>query len=189
MLNFIAVKEDITERKHAQDELQKLAITDPLTGLFNRRHFFEVAEKEFAKSVRYHRPLSVILFDIDLFKNINDTYGHIIGDQTLIQIGKLLLEMGRQTDMAARYGGEEFVILLTETDCADADVVAERLKKLMEDSPIQSGKDDVHFTASFGVTGMDENAPSETLDRLISQADQALYEAKRTGRNRVVCYS
>ncbi len=189
ILNFIAVKEDITERKHAQDELQKLAITDSLTGLFNRRHFFEIAEKEFAKSVRYRRPLSVILFDIDLFKDINDTYGHIIGDQTLIQIGKMLLEMGRQTDIAARYGGEEFIILLTETDCADTKIVAERLRKLMEDFPIQSDKKgDIHFSASFGVSGMDENAPSETLDRLISQADQALYEAKRTGRNRVICY-
>jgi diguanylate cyclase (GGDEF)-like protein/PAS domain S-box-containing protein len=188
ILNFIAVKEDITERKHAQDELHKLAITDSLTGLFNRRHFFAIAEKEFAKSARYHRPLSVILFDIDLFKDVNDTYGHIIGDQTLIQIGKLLLETGRQTDVAARYGGEEFVILLTETDCADAKIVAERLRKLMEDSPIQSDKGDIHFSASFGVAGMGENAPYETLDRLISQADQALYEAKRTGRNRVVCY-
>jgi diguanylate cyclase (GGDEF)-like protein/PAS domain S-box-containing protein len=186
ILNFIAVKEDMTERKHARDELQKLAITDSLTGLFNRRHFFEVAEKEFAKSIRYHRPLSVILLDVDLFKNINDTYGHSIGDQTLVQIGKLLLEKGRQTDMPARYGGEEFVILLTETEYADAKTVAERLRILMEESPIQSLKGDIHFTASFGVAGMGENDPSETLDRLISQADQALYEAKRMGRNRVI---
>ena len=144
-----------------------------------------MAEKQFAKSIRYHRPLSVILFDIDWFKDINDTYGHSIGDQTLTQIGKLLLEKGRQTDMAARYGGEEFVILLTETEHADAKTVAERLRKLMEESPVQSLKGDIHFTASFGVAGIGENAPSETLDRLISLADQALYEAKRTGRNRV----
>ena len=188
VIGHLIIFRDITERKHVQDELQKLAITDSLTGLFNRRHFFEIAEKEFVKSVRYHRPLSVILFDIDLFKDINDTYGHIIGDQTLVQIGKLLLETERQTDIAARYGGEEFVILLTETDCADAKIVAERLRKLMEDFPIQSDKGDIHFSASFGVSGMGGNAPSETLDRLISQADQALYEAKRTGRNRVVCY-
>ncbi len=188
ILNFIAVKEDVTERKHAEDELQRLARTDSLTGLSNRRYFFEVAEKEFAKSVRYDRPLSVVLFDIDLFKGINDTYGHLIGDRVLIQVGNLLTKQERETDVAARYGGEEFIMLLPETNYARAMVVAERLRKLLEDSPVYNDNDTIRFTASFGVTGKDMNKNTETFDHLISQADQALYEAKRTGRNRVVSY-
>lgn len=188
ILNFIAVKEDVTERKHAQDELQRLARTDPLTGLFNRRHFFEVAEKEFNKSVRYNRPLSVILFDIDLFKEINDTHGHIIGDQVLMQIGNVLRNKERETDLAARYGGEEFVVLLPETDCEGAKSTAERLRKLVEDSLIYNDKFTIHFTASFGVAGKDMIKSTDTFDHLISQADQAMYTAKRMGRNRVASY-
>ncbi len=185
-INFVAIKEDITERKNFQDNLQRFATTDALTGLFNRRYFFEVAEKEFAKSIRYERPLSVILFDIDLFKNVNDTFGHIVGDQVLALIGKLLQEYGRETDITARYGGEEFVILLTETDLDHAKIVTERLRKLLETSSIQDEKGVVRFTGSFGITGRDAN--NKTFDQMIRQADQALYQAKREGRNRVICY-
>ena len=188
MINFIAVKADITERKHAQNELQRLARTDPLTGLFNRRRFFEIAEKEFAESIRYDRPLSVIILDLDLFKEINDTYGHLVGDQALIHIGKLLLKASRTPDTAARYGGEEFVVLLPETEGANAKIFAERLRKLVEDSPIQSGNNTIHFTVSIGVAGKKTTAEVETLDQLISQADQALYKAKGKGRNQVICY-
>lgn len=184
--NFIAVKVDITERKHVQDELQRIARTDSLTGLFNRRYFFEIAEKEFAKSIRYDRPLSIILLDIDLFKEINDTYGHLFGDLVLNHIGKLLLQKERETDVVARYGGEEFVMLLPETDCSGARKAAERLRKLLADSPIHRGSDTIRFTASFGVAGKEPDNMVETLDHLISQADQALYRAKRAGRNQVV---
>ena len=177
---------NITEYKHSQNELQRLARTDSLTGLFNRRYFFEIAEKEFAKSVRYDRPLSVILFDIDLFKEINDTFGHLIGDQALAHIGKLLQKYGREADLTARYGGEEFIILLPETDCVGAKTVAERLRTLMEDLSIQDEKGMVRFTASFGVAG--KNLTTKTFDQLVGQADQALYQAKGAGRNRVVCY-
>jgi diguanylate cyclase (GGDEF)-like protein len=178
---------EIDERKRIQDELQKIARTDPLTGLFNRRHFFEIAEKEFAESVRYHRPLSVIILDLDLFKDINDTYGHLVGDKALIHIGKLMAEAIRTPDTLARYGGEEFVILLPETVNANAMIFAERLLTLIKDYPLKTGSDEIYLTASFGVAGkLDEG--KETFDHLISKADQALYKAKRDGRNRVVCY-
>lgn len=181
------LEREIEKRKRIQDELQKLARTDSLTGLFNRRYFFEIAEKEFAESTRYNRPLSVIILDLDLFKDINDTYGHLIGDQALIHIGKLLQIAIRTPDTAARYGGEEFVVLLPETESAQAILFAERLRKLVEDSPVQNGNASISLTASFGVAGY-QTKGEEKFDQLISKADQALYMAKGNGRNRVVCY-
>ena len=123
------LSEEITERKHAEDELKRLASVDFLTGLFNRRHFFEIARKEFLKSTRYNRPLSVVIFDIDMFKSVNDTHGHLVGDQALAHIGKLVLEITRKPDIPARYGGEEFIILLPETDRDNAQIFAERLRQ------------------------------------------------------------
>jgi diguanylate cyclase (GGDEF)-like protein len=184
-----ALTQEITERRRIQDELQRLASTDPLTGLFNRRYFYEIADKEFSKSVRYQRPLSVIILDLDLFKETNDTFGHVVGDQALIHIGKLLRIKERETDTVARYGGEEFVMLLPETNRASAKMVAERIRKLVEESPIQIDGHTIRLTASFGVTGKYDNQTAETFDNLISQADRALYQAKSVGRNQVVFYS
>ena len=183
----LTLEREIEERKRIQDKLQKLARTDSLTGLFNRRYFFEIAEKEFSESIRYDRPLSVIILDLDLFKEINDTYGHLVGDQALIHIGKLLRKAIRTPDTAARYGGEEFVVLLPETGSAKAMIFAERLRKLVEDSPVQNGNASISLTASFGVAGY-QTKGEEKFDQLISKADQALYMAKGNGRNRVVCY-
>lgn len=181
------LSEEIAERKITQKELQQLARTDPLTGLINRRHFFEIAGKEFAKSVRNSRPLSVIILDLDLFKKINDTYGHLVGDQALIHIGNLLLKKARESDLPVRYGGEEFVVLLPETNLERPEIFAEHLRKIVEDSPIHYDNASISLTVSIGVAGI-ENTPSEyTLEQLISQSDQALYQARRTGRNRVVC--
>jgi diguanylate cyclase (GGDEF)-like protein len=179
---------EIDERKRIQDELQKLARTDSLTGLFNRGYFFEIAEKEFAKACRYNRPLSVAILDLDLFKDVNDTYGHLVGDRALIHVGNILRKMIRKPDIAARYGGEEFVVLLPETDHAAALDFAERLRELMENSPVKNNSDRIKLTISIGVASMYEDAIEETFDHLISQADQVLYQAKRNGRNQVVCY-
>ena len=179
---------DITERKQAEEKIQKLAITDALTGLFNRHRFFEIARMEFVKSSRYQRPLSVMLLDIDQFKKINDTYGHIAGDQVLKQIGDILRKKGRGIDTVARYGGEEFIMLFPETNCSNAVIAAKRLRSLMENHSVQSGGDTIRFTASFGVSELDKPERLETLDQLISEADMALYEAKRAGGNRVVSH-
>ena len=182
------LSDEVTERKHAQEELQKLVVTDFLTGLFNRRHFFAIAQKEFSKVVRYKVALSVMIFDIDFFKDVNDTYGHTAGDQVLIQLGDLLSNTIRKPDVPARYGGEEFIVLLPETDGDDAQLAAERIRKLVENTPMQIGDDQINITISVGVAGKDSVDFAKTIDDLISKADQALYDAKRTGRNRVVCH-
>jgi diguanylate cyclase (GGDEF)-like protein len=182
------LSQEITERKHVEDELKHLASVDSLTNLFNRRHFFEIARQEFIKSTRYNRSLSVVIFDIDVFKGVNDTHGHLVGDQALMHIGKLVHAITRQTDIPARYGGEEFIILLVETDCAQARVFAERLRQLVESSPVPHNNNSIHLTISIGVSGKECKGSIENFDHLISQADQALYKAKSAGRNRVICH-
>ena len=179
---------EIAERKSAEEKLQQLSSTDSLTGLFNRRYFFEIAEQEFAKASRYDRSMSLAILDLDMFKNINDTYGHLAGDQALIHVGSLLRRMVREPDISARYGGEEFIMLFTETDCSGARNVAERLRKLVEDTPVHYENNSISLTVSIGVSEKNNNEKAETFDHLISQADQALYKAKKDGRNRVVCY-
>lgn len=186
-LHIQSTVRDITERKRMEDELQRLARTDPLTELMNRRHFFELAEKEFIRSRRYHRPLAVILLDLDLFKKINDTYGHLAGDQALIHIGDLLRNNTRETDVVARYGGEEFILLLPETDSTGAQALAEHLRRKVEATSLDYENTTITVTISIGIAGKDALADVASLDQVISQADKALYEAKRTGRNRVVC--
>lgn len=185
---ILQLSEEIKERKRAEDGLKQLARTDSLTGLFNRRHFFEIAGYEFAKAVRHQRPLSAIIFDVDLFKGINDTFGHMVGDQVLRHIGALLHSNVRKTDIAARYGGEEFILLLPETDATGAKILAEQLRQLLEASPVLIQHERILFTISIGVSWKDAGQPLETFDQLILQADEALYSAKRNGRNQVVFY-
>ncbi len=160
-------------------QLKRQALKDFLTGLFNRRYFDEILRWEIEFSKRYKHPLSIILFDIDDFKCINDKYGHQFGDQVLKVIAELTKKHIRSSDVPARYGGEEFIILLPETDLKGAVKVAEKLRHIIETSPI----DGVKITASFGVT---ELLDGDTLDSLIERADKALYQAKRQGKNKVV---
>ena len=185
---ILQLSDEIAERKQTQAELQYQAITDFLTGLFNRRYFFEIAEKEFYKATRYNRPLSVIIFDIDLFKDVNDTYGHDTGDKVLVHIGDLLRTMTRDIDISARYGGEEFILLLPEMPSANAELLAERLRKLVQETPVKANGEPIHVTISLGIASKEENKTVSSIDSLISKADQALYKAKRAGRNRVVCH-
>lgn len=175
----VVAHENITERKLMEEALRVLARTDSLTGVTNRRHFFELAEQEFADAARNGQPLSVILFDIDHFKRINDTHGHQAGDEMLKGVAQLAGGQLREADLIARYGGEEFIVLLPRTSAADAFVVAEDMR---EDLAAR-----LRVTMSSGIAGILES--DDTLDRLISRADQALYRAKDAGRNRSLVFT
>lgn len=176
---------DITEKKRAERELERLAQTDMLTGLANRHHFMTLAEQELARAVRYGGKLSVLMMDIDHFKNVNDTYGHHTGDLVIKKMGKLCQKNLRQgIDLAGRIGGEEFAILLPETDSHQALEAAERLRQAIAQAevPIEQGEP-CHFTVSVGVASL--SVPRTNLDALLACADQSLYAAKAQGRNRV----
>lgn len=164
-------------------QVQKLSITDGLTAVYNRRHFFELAEREFERSRRYDRLLSAIMVDIDNFKNVNDEFGHAAGDEVLRVIAGRLLDSMREIDILGRYGGEEFAVLLPENDSASAQNVAERLRRRIEDAPISLEYSPLTVTISLGIATLDKGC--ESLAALLDRADQALYTAKQEGRNRV----
>lgn len=174
----------VHEQLRATNErLEQLARTDALTGCANRRHFFELGEVECKRSHRYHRPLSVIVMDVDHFKKINDRYGHAVGDRVLRAVANAVQKTLRQGEVLGRIGGEEFAFLLPETDTRGAAVVAERARYLIAslDSPTKDGK--LNVTASFGVA--DNTVGIRNFDHLVNRADTMLYEAKNQGRNRV----
>ena len=169
------------EKARLNSDLQRLAITDPLTGLFNRRGLYELGQREVERARRYSRPLSVIMLDIDHFKLVNDRYGHPAGDEVLRVLTDRMKKNVREIDILARYGGEEFVILLPEIDLADARPVAERLRQSIGDYPISTEQGDISITISVGVS-QTGNAPYE-VEALIARADTAMYIAKQQGRN------
>lgn len=174
---------DISARKKMEEELQRLAMTDTLTGILNRRQFFILAEQEVERSRRYGRTLALLLYDIDHFKQVNDTFGHQAGDIVLRELAKLVHEQLRRNDIEGRVGGEEFAVLLPETTISEAVVLAERIRGIIESFAINIGETSLHITASFGVTAVKEN--DVALDSIYQRADSALYEAKNAGRNRV----
>lgn len=161
-----------------------LSLVDPLTGLYNRRHLDSNLEREFMRAKRYDSDLSLAVIDIDFFKKINDTYGHICGDYVLKEAAYLILESFRKTDLVFRYGGEEFVVLLTETSLESAQIPLERLRKSIENYPFKFKDENLKITVSIGAAGVSEdiNSGSELLDL----ADKSLYTAKESGRNRLV---
>jgi len=167
-------------------ELERLATTDSLTGLYNRRKLIDILEHELTRAKRYGNELSVVLFDIDNFKKINDTYGHDVGDYVLQQVTKLVKDNLRNVDVIGRWGGEEFLIVLPQTNLEGAKVVAEKVRKAIEQhSFAKVGR----VTASFGVADYDVEKDKH-IDDFLKKADIALYRAKNTGRNRVeVFYS
>jgi diguanylate cyclase (GGDEF)-like protein len=164
-------------------EVQKLALTDSLTNLYNRRGFTELAKRELERSRRFGRPLSALMIDMDHFKEINDIFGHGEGDLVLRQVADVLKRNIREVDILGRYGGDEFNALLPETDLFVACNVAERLRQRIEELEIRSGEQKISVSASLGVAKYSPDIID--LDNLISRADAAMYNAKQSGRNRV----
>ena len=171
------------ERKLMLEKLEKLAITDGLTKLFNSRYFFNQLRNEINRSNRYHHPLALMLLDIDHFKVYNDTYGHLEGDKVLVQIGRIIQSCLRRMDSAYRYGGEEFTIILPETTVEEAFSVAPRIQEALEKTIFKPQPDHlVKVSVSIGVT---QYKPSEDISDFVQRADQAMYVSKRKGRNAI----
>jgi diguanylate cyclase (GGDEF)-like protein/PAS domain S-box-containing protein len=168
-------------------EMQHMAITDPLTGVYNRRGLFEAGEREIQRAIRTDRPLSGIMIDIDHFKKVNDTYSHAVGDQVLQGMIELCKKQLRSTDILGRYGGEEFAILLPETDCQIAYRIAERIRQSIAETPIRTKEGEISITISMGITCTREGISDVGI--FLDRADTAMYTAKTLGRNRVVAPS
>jgi diguanylate cyclase (GGDEF)-like protein len=174
--------------RDANTQIEHLSVTDPLLSIFNRRYLHERLPAQASRARRYGNSLSVVMADLDHFKKINDTFGHQIGDAVLQHAVKLARSALRQTDWMARYGGEEFVIVLPETPLLGAYSVAERMRRLCSDTPLQIAETKLVVTASFGVATIDGVlASKDDADAMLREADKALYESKRAGRNRVTC--
>jgi diguanylate cyclase (GGDEF)-like protein len=181
----LLIMNNITEHKKSEIYLKELAMTDPLTGLFNRRHFFNVAGLLLSQAKRYKHPASILIFDIDNFKQINDTYGHAIGDKSLKLLAECITHTIRSSDVAARFGGDEFVILLPETNAAQASKLGERLRLLVADQVIPDLPTDKHINISIGASALSLKSDIGTIDTILEQADRALYIAKQAGGNQV----
>ncbi len=169
------------ELQKAKEQAETLARTDFLTGMNNRRSFYDLCETPFRLARRHGQDLAVILFDIDRFKKINDAHGHAVGDEVIRSLARIVASTGRESDVAGRVGGEEFAILLPQTNAKNAQELAERLREQMEQSVVHLDHGEVKFTASFGVVQM--GAGCESLEALVAAADGAMYEAKERGKN------
>ena len=175
--------------RDANTQIERLSVTDPLLGIFNRRYLHTGLRQEIARARRYQRPLAIAIADLDHFKAINDRYGHQTGDAVLQHVVSLAQSaLRQQTDWIARYGGEEFVIVLPETDANGAVVVAQRIRNRCMETPAVLSAGRICVTASFGVAALDAWVVSDDDgDALLQEADKALYQSKNSGRNQVTC--
>lgn len=178
------------ELVESEERYRTLAAIDPLTGLYNRRYFFETALKEFYKAERASRTIAIVMLDLDLFKITNDVHGHAAGDAVLKEVSARLVAALRMSDTACRFGGEEFVIALPETSIEQAGQIAERIRRSIERTPISHGRHVMDITASLGISqfqgaGSDRIISEKDIDRAVSRADKALYKAKNAGRNTI----
>ena len=170
----------------SEADLEKLAGTDALTGILNRRNIILRAEEELERAIRYNHPMAVAMIDIDRFKGVNDTFGHIAGDRAICHVVDTISAGLRKPDKLGRWGGEEFLLILPEVNEASALKALQRLRRDVENAPLRVGAGDgqtITLTMSIGATGLRED--DKTIEGLIARADEALYNAKRTGRNRV----
>jgi diguanylate cyclase (GGDEF)-like protein len=172
------------ELKFSREQLKKLASTDPLTGVWNRRYLFTLAEQELNRANRYNRPFSILIIDIDHFKRINDTYGHSVGDEAIIFLSQTVLNCLRKVDFFGRLGGEEFMAFLPETDTDAAVMVAERIRESIEKTVVSAKGKQLSMTVCIGVASY--KFGEETIELIMQRSDEALYQAKRQGRNQVV---
>jgi len=171
--------------KEVQNKMAEMSIRDDLTGAYNRRYFMEALEREVSKATRYGNELVLCMLDLDHFKEVNDTYGHPAGDMVLREIGKMLKECVRQSDLICRYGGEEFAVILPSTQLEKARIVCERFRGIVKQHQFQYSSYHINITVSIGVAPFNHSIP-ESLNDFIAKADEALYQAKAEGRNRVV---
>lgn len=185
----VVTSHDITERVQLFNQVQALSIQDSLTGIFNRRHFIELCRHEIAHCLRTLEAFTVVMIDLDHFKNINDAYGHAVGDQVLIAFTRLTQSILRQYDIFGRLGGEEFALMLIGVTEAESYQIIERLRSTIEKNPALNQEDTIPFTASFGaVSSQRLSSNNLEIEKMLRLADQALYQAKQSGRNRVSLY-
>lgn len=175
---------EIERRKALEEELKRQATTDPLTGLFNRRQYEMLFHREWERCNRLREHLSLCVVDLDHFKQINDSYGHDLGDKVLVHVANLFTRTLRQSDVIGRFGGEEFILLLPDTDITQARHVVGRLREQLEVTPVPVQEADIKLTATFAVTEVRKD--DQGINDVIRRADQALYEGKKAGRNQVV---
>jgi len=186
-LKTVELLKEIEERKEAESALEELATIDPLTGILNRREFTVLAEREVQNAGQKQHPLSTIILDLDLFKSINDNYGHAIGDQVLIAVAKIMGENLRRGEIVGRIGGDEFAILLPGSDLLQGQRIAERLQEKIVSQSFKTDQGTFSFTASLGIAELDRGH-DKNLGVLLEHADHAMYSAKRSGRNRIDVY-
>lgn len=191
-LRIASMHKDLTEKHNDLLEknkiLRKLAVTDPLTGLLNKGYLMKRLQSEISRSARYNEPVSVIMLDIDFFKKINDTYGHLAGDETLKHIAKIIRDVTRNIDIVTRYGGEEFFIICPNTNLEGVVNLAERIRKTVENTPFVVDSNEIRVTVSIGVK-CEVYDPTVNVElatgKMIDDVDAALYRAKKNGRNRI----
>lgn len=179
----LCIENNTIEMKKEMERINRLTVTDELTGAYNRRYINEILPLEIIDSSIHDRTITIAIMDIDYFKNINDTYGHLAGDYILKEVVKIIRKNIRSIDSIARYGGEEFIIIFNHNKCEDILKVIERIRKKIEEYDFIFDGIKINVSASFGVEGIGEN---ESVETLLERADKKLYEAKRNGRNRVI---